>query len=104
MLPNYYKLLGISDFSDLDGYTKAKACRMFDELTPNKNLISVASRMLTGVQLLSDPVLKESYDYLLRKGWIAVFTDTLELIDVLTVIAYKRTVNTIMFFVVFLRA
>lgn len=90
MLPNYYYYFGLDDFCEFDEDTKAKVGRMFDELTERENLISVASKMETGVYLLSMPDLKESYDYLLGKGWMAILTDTFEYVYLLSVIVYKR--------------
>lgn len=101
MLPNYYDYLGLEDLSELDEDTKAKAGRKFDELTESENLISVASKMETGVYLLSEPELKESYDYLLQKGWIAILTDTFEYVYVLSVIVYKRVVTTLRYIIAF---
>lgn len=101
MLPNYYDYLGLEDLSELDEDTKAKVGRMFDELTESENLISVASKMETGVYLFSVPDLKESYDYLLKKGWTAILTDTFEYVYVLSVIVYKRVVTTIRYFYAF---
>lgn len=73
MLPNYYDYLGLEDLSDLEVDTKAKAGRMFEVLTESENLISVASKIETGVYLLSEPDLKESYDYLLQKRLVSDF-------------------------------
>lgn len=83
------------------GVIKAKAYRMFDELTESENLISVASKIETGVYLLSIPDLKESYDYLLQKGWMAILTDTFDYVYVLSVIVYKRVVTTLRYFIAF---
>ena len=101
MLPNYYDYLGIEDLSELEVDTKAKAYRMFDELTEIENLISVACKIETGVYLLSIPDLKESYDYLLQKGWMAILTDTFDYVYVLSVIVYKRVVTTVRYFIAF---
>ncbi len=101
MLPNYYDYLGHEDLSELEVDTKAKSGKMFEELTESENLISVASKIETGVYLLSKPDLKESYDYLLQKGWMAVLTDTFEYVYVLSVIVYKRVVTTLQYFIAF---
>jgi len=104
MLPNYYDYLGIEDLSELDVDTKVKAYRMFDELTESENLISVASKIETGVYLLGDPYLKESYDYLLEKGWVAALTDTIEFMYLLSVITCKRIETTIRFIFICIKA
>jgi vacuolar-type H+-ATPase subunit C/Vma6 len=101
MLTNYYDYLGLENLCEIDEGFLAKFDRIFDELTENENLISVASKMETGVYLLTIPDLKESYDYLLEKGSTAILTDTFEYVYVLSVIVYKRVVTTLHYFFAF---
>jgi hypothetical protein len=104
MLPNYYDYLEIEDICELDDNTRTKIAGMLDKLTKNESLISVASKIETGVYLLGDPYLKESYDYLLEKGWVALLTDTIEFLYLLSVISCKRIETTIRFIFICIKA
>ncbi len=55
MLLNYYDYLEIEDICELDDNTRTKIAGMLDKLTKNESLISVASKIETGVYLLGDP-------------------------------------------------
>lgn len=90
MIPNYYDLFDLEIYDDFQLSDDIVFQKMDEKANSTKFINNLISIYETGYYILSNNHIKVKYDYILKYGWLTVFSNPLKLIYVIYIIGVVR--------------